>query len=138
MLFFRVHVNSVVCNIKGEDIMRVSTINSYAQTNCVKSRVSKNHHNLSAKVIPTGQTGDVVTFKGPGRFLGTLLGGAAGGATGAAIIGGGSLAGAAALAALGPLGVAAVAVYAIGGTLAGGYVGEGFGRVIDEKNGNDD
>ena len=75
-----------------------------------------------------------VTFQAKGgKFLGGVLGGVAGGAAGGAIIGGGSLAGAALLAASGPIGWGLAALYTIGGTIAGGYVGAGIGDAVTDK-----
>lgn len=75
-----------------------------------------------------------VTFQGKGgKLLGGVLGGVAGGAAGGAIIGGGTLAGAALLAASGPIGWGLAALYTVGGALAGGYVGAGIGDAATDK-----
>ena len=83
-------------------------------------------------------TEDTVDFKGKGgQALGGAVGGAVGGAIGTAIIGGGSLAGAAAVAALGPIGLGLVALYAIGGAVVGGYAGASAAKELEDENDTD-
>ncbi len=111
--------------------MKVAAINSYQLHNHSKLCAAKNSQNSYKNSLSVN---DNVTFEGKaGKVLGGLLGGAAGGAAGGAIIGGGTLAGMAALAALGPLGIAAAAAYTIGGALAGGYVGSTIADAVEDK-----
>ena len=115
--------------------MRVSAISTYNRPNYAQKRNAKINQNSHEKFLTADRGGNTVTFNGKvGKILGGLLGGAAGGAAGGAIIGGGTLAGMAALAALGPVGIALAAAYTVGGALAGGYVGSGIADAIEDKN----
>ncbi len=101
--------------------MRVSSINSYSYLSSIRTSVATNSSN-----------GSPVGFKGiKGKVFGGALGGLAGGAAGGAIIGGGSLAGMAALSILGPVGIGLGALYTIGGALVGGYLGSGVADAIE-------
>ena len=100
--------------------MKVAAINSYQLHNHSKLCAAKNSQNSYKNSLSVN---DNVTFEGKaGKVLG-----------GRAIIGGGTLAGMAALAALGPLGIAAAAAYTIGGALAGGYVGSTIADAVEDK-----
>ena len=108
--------------------MKVSAISkSYVSSNYVKPQMLKNHKDYS------------INFEGKGgKILGGLLGGVAGGAAGGAIIGGGSLAGAALLAATGPIGWGLAALYTAGGAIAGSYLGSGLGDLTEDKKKHND
>ena len=103
--------------------MKVSAIStSYVNQNYTKNHVMKNHQNFEAK---------------SGKILGGIIGGAAGGAAGGAIIGGGSLAGAALVAASGPIGWGLAALYTVGGVVVGGWLGSGVGDAVSDKDNGD-
>ena len=108
--------------------MKVSAISNFS------NHLYSNHStkiSSQIKSCPLNQTADTIEFEGKGgKILGGILGGAAGGAAGGAIIGGGSLAGMSALIATGPIGLGLAAAYAIGGALAGSYLGSGFGDLF--------
>ena len=106
--------------------MKVSAINYSIKQNYAKGNVTSKHVQANN-----------IAFDGKGKFLGGLLGGAAGGAAGGAIIGGGSLAGAALLAASGPVGWGLAALYTVGGAAIGGWLGSEAGDVIENKNKSD-
>lgn len=113
-------------------VSSIRTVNSnvmYATNNKNKSNLNINNtQNLENK------QGNQPVFKARfGRILGKVVGAGVGAAAGGAIIGGGSLAAGVALLS-GPIGWAALgATYFVGGALAGGYVGDGFGDVIEDK-----
>lgn len=88
--------------------------------------------NISSSLLK--EQNDNIVFKAKaGKILGKVAGAATGAAAGGAIIGGGSLATGIAMLS-GPIGWAALgAAYFIGGALAGGYIGDGLGDVIEDK-----
>ncbi len=105
--------------------MRVSAINHCDYQ--VKQRRAI-HNNLSHQAV------DSVAFQGKaGKIVGGALGGVAGGAAGGAIIGGGTLAGAALVAASGPIGWGLAALYTVGGAIVGGWLGSEVGDIATEK-----
>lgn len=117
--------------------MKVSAVSVYNKQNYARINRAKNNQGFCKDSVSVGQANDNVNFKGKtGKILGGLIGGVAGGAAGGAIIGGGTLAGMAAVAALGPVGAIAAAAYAIGGALAGGYVGSGIADAIEDNRNN--
>lgn len=107
--------------------MKVSAINYSINQNYAKGKVTSKHVQANN-----------IAFDGKGKFLGGLLGGAAGGAAGGAIIGGGTLAGAALLAASGPVGWGLAALYTVGGAVAGSWLGSEAGDFIENKNKSND
>ena len=107
--------------------MKVSAINYSINQNYAKGKVAPKH--LQANNI---------AFDGKGKILGGLLGGVAGGAAGGAIIGGGTLAGAALVAASGPIGWGLAALYTVGGAVAGSWLGSEAGDFVENKNKSDD
>ncbi len=115
--------------------MKVGAIMSYSTPKYSQKGVVQKKMN-----VPQDETvGDTVAFKGKGgKILGGVLGTAAGGAAGGAIIGGGTLAGMAGLAALGPVGIGLAAIYTIGGAVAGGAFGAEMGDIFsgDDDTGN--
>ena len=95
------------------------------------SAIGKNYvnHNYPKKIHQQKYQ----NFEGKGkRLLGGILGGAAGGVAGGAIIGGGSLAGAALLAASGPVGWGLAAIYTVGGSILGSWIGSKIADNGDE------
>ena len=100
--------------------MKVSAIStSYVNQNYAKNHISKNHQNFEAK---------------DGKIAGGVIGAVAGGTALSAVVGGGSLAGTALLAATGPVGLGVVALYTIGGAVLGRWLGSEVGDAVTDKN----
>lgn len=110
--------------------MKVLTIGNYYNHSTNYAR-KQQQNALSNSLLR--QSNDEVAFKGVKRALSSTAGGVLGAAAGGAIMGGGTLAGAAALAATGPIGLIAVGAYALGGLLAGSWMGDTAGEIIEEK-----
>lgn len=109
--------------------MKVSAVGNYHNHSASYARKQQQSvlNNSSLK-----QDDSEVAFKGIKRALCSTAGGALGAAAGGAIMGGGTLAGAAALAATGPVGLIAVGAYALGGLLAGSWLGDTTGEMIED------